>query len=192
MFPTTLQTPRLDFQRLCRDTVSVEEYYSLVGQVNPTAEAEMQYIPREPVASMGAAADRLADFEARWDARDRAEYALFSRETGRLVGTAGLLCRWEQSVALPAVRLRKAVWGRGYAGERADALLELAFDRLDFDCVSIPVHADNEQSRRAVARYVDRHGGRYEGCFRHDAAREDGPVDRHQFSITSDEYEDAK
>jgi len=197
VFPATLSTERLRFERLCRENVPLAEYYELVGaEPNPTAEAELRYIPREPVETMGGAADRLDEFEEQWEARERAEYALRPREgedgAGELAGTAGLILAWDRSLAKLAVRLRRRFWGRGYSGERADALLALAFDRLDLDCVAVPVHADNDRSKRAVEKYVDRWGGRYEGCFRNDGRRAEGPVDRHRFSITRSAYEDAK
>ena len=197
VFPETLRTERLRFEQLCREHVPVDEYYTLVGRgANPAVDEELRYIPREPVETVGAAADRLAAFERRWDDRERAEYALRPRDgepgAGELAGTAGLLFAWDRRLAKLAVRLRKRFWGRGYSGERADALLELAFDRLDLDCVAIPVHAGNEQSRRAVESYVDRWNGRYEGLLRNDGARSDGPVDRHRFSISREEYDNAK
>jgi len=100
-----------------------------------------------------------------------------------------LILRWDRDLALPAIWLRKPFWGRGYSGERADALLGVAFDRLDLGMVAIPVHRDNGKSRRAVERYVDRHGGRYEGLLRHHSGRYDEPVDHHRFSIAREEYE---
>jgi ribosomal-protein-alanine N-acetyltransferase len=197
VFPETLTTGRLRFERLCREYVPVDEYYTLVGrEANPTVEEELRYIPRGPVETVGAAADRLEEFERRWDARERAEYALRPRDgepgSGDLAGTAGLIFAWDRRLAKLAVRLRKRFWGRGYSGERADALLELAFDSLDLDCVAIPVHAGNERSRRAVESYVDRWNGRHEGLLRNDGARSDGPVDRHRFTVTHEEYDNAK
>ena len=197
MFPATLSTDRLRFERLCRENVPLAEYYGLVGaEPNPTAEAELRYVPREPVETMGGAADRLNAFEEQWEARERAEYALRPREgeagAGDLAGTAGLILAWDRSLAKLAVRLRKRFWGRGYSGERADALLAFAFDRLGLDCVVVPVHADNDRSKRAVEKYVDRWGGRYEGFLRNDGGRTGGHVDRHRFSVTRSAYEDAK
>jgi RimJ/RimL family protein N-acetyltransferase len=76
--------------------------------------------------------------------------------------------------------------------ERADALLEIAFERLDFGVVAIPLHGENQKSYRAVEKYVQRHGGRYEGLLRNHAARYDGPADHHRFSIIREEYEASK
>ena len=126
MSPATLSTKRLRFERLCRENVPLAEYYELVGaEPNPTAEAELRYIPREPVETMGGAADRLDEFEEQWEARERAEYALRPREgedgAGELAGTAGLVLAWDRSLAKLAVRLRKRFWGRllGRARRRA-------------------------------------------------------------------------
>lgn len=66
---------------------------------------------------------------------------------------------------------------------------ELAFDRLDLGVVAIPLHADNDNSYRAVEKYVERHGGQYEGLLRNHAGRYDDPADHHRFSISQAEYE---
>lgn len=55
--------------------------------------------------------------------------------------------------------------------------------------VAIPLHADNDNSYRAVEKYVERHGGRYEGLLRNHAGRYDAPADHHRFSISQSEYE---
>lgn len=108
---------------------------------------------------------------------------------GTFAGTAGLLCECEADFALLAVWLRKPFWGRGYSGERADALLELAFDDRAVGVVAIPVHGETETSYRAAGKYVERHGGRYEGVLRNHAGRYDAPADHHRFSISRAEYE---
>ncbi len=54
--------------------------------------------------------------------------------------------------------------------------------------MAIPLHAENDRSYRAVERYVERHGGRYEGRLRNHAGRYDGPTDHHRFSISQAEY----
>lgn len=193
VFPETLETERLRFERLHRENVAFRDFYDVVG---PGSESMFEYVPRGPVRSLGEAADRLTRFEREWDDRERAEWALRPKEgeagAGRLAGFAGLVFQWEKRRAMPAIRLRERFWGRGYSGERIDALLEVAFERLDLECVTIPVHAGNERSKRAVEKYVDRWGGRYEGLLRNDGARADGPADRHRFSITRAEYEASK
>lgn len=193
MFPATVQTDRLRFERLHRENVTVRDFYEVVG---PGSEAMFEYVPRDPVGSMGEAADRLIRFEGQWNDRERAEWLLRPKDgeagAGEIAGFAGLIFQWDRRRAMPAIRLRERFWGRGYSGERADALLELAFERFDLECVTVPVHAGNERSKSAVESYVERHGGRYEGLARNDAARSDGPADRHRFSIVRSEYEASK
>jgi len=193
MFPERFETERLRFERLCRDTVGPLDLYDLVSRRNPTIEAETRYLPWNPAETVDDAADRLDKFERQWENRERAEWAIRPKEgeegSGEIAGTAGLICRWEKDLAVPAVWLRKPFWGRGYSGERADALLELAFEDLDFGVAAVPLHRDNEKSYRAVEKYVQRHGGRYEGLLRNHAGRYDEPVDHHRFSISREEYE---
>lgn len=141
---------------------------------------------------MGEAADRLARFEEAWADRERAEYAVRPRtgeDAGDLAGSAGLVLDWDRRVARPAINLRRRFWGRGYAGERARALVAMAFDRLAVEVVEVPVAVGNERSRRAVEHYVRRLGGEYLGVFRNDGVRSGGPVDRHRFAITRDQYD---
>jgi ribosomal-protein-alanine N-acetyltransferase len=192
VFPEHLETDRLRLDRLCRDNVSARAYYDAFGARRDDVAEETRYLPWDPLESVGEAADRLDHFERQWEERERAEYLIRPKEgeqgAGEIAGTAGLICEWDKDLAMPAIWLRKPFWGRGYSGERADALLELAVDRLDFGVVAIPLHRDNEKSYSAVERYVERHGGRYEGLLRHHAGRYDEPVDHHRFSISQSEY----
>jgi RimJ/RimL family protein N-acetyltransferase len=196
MFPETFETERLTYRRLCSETIGPLELYDLTSSRSSTAMEEFQYLPWDPAETVKEAADRLDAFEQKWDDRERADWLIVPKEgeegAGEIVGRAGLICQWEQDLALPAIWLRKPFWGRGYSGERADALLEIAFERLDFGVVAIPLHGENQKSYRAVKKYVQRHGGRYEGLLRNHAARYDGPADHHRFSISREEYEASK
>jgi RimJ/RimL family protein N-acetyltransferase len=193
VFPDSFQTDRLRFERFCHENVDVQELYERISTENPTVDEEMRYLPWSPAATLKDAEERIDAFERSWDRRQRAEWAIRPRSgedgAGELAGRAGLLCEWEKDLAMPAILLFKPFWGRGYAGERADALLEIAFDRLDVSVVAVPIHRDNERSYRAVEKYVRRHGGRYEGLLRNHAGRYDSPVDHHRFSISNSEYE---
>lgn len=198
MFPTSVQTDRLRFERYCSDTVTPFEVYAAFGRPSPTVTEETQYLPWDPLRTVGAAADRIDRFERLWEERQRAEWVIYPDEPSNdgserapdppIAGSAGLISRWDQDLALPAIWLRKPFWGRRYSGERADALLSIAFERLNLGMVAIPVHRNNERSYTAVKRYVDRHGGRYEGLLRHHSGRYDKPVDHHRFSISREEY----
>lgn len=193
MFPESFETDRLRFERYCHERIDARDLYDLLSDRSGTIDEETRYLPWNPVTTVKGAADRIDDFEERWESRDRAEWLVRPKAgedgAGEVAGSAGLICHWDRDLAHLAIWLGKPFWGRGYSGERADALLEIAFERLDFGVVAIPLHADNEKSYRAVEKYVARHGGRYEGLLRNHAGRYDEPVDHHRFSISRGEYE---
>ncbi|ESP87593.1 GNAT family N-acetyltransferase [Candidatus Halobonum tyrrellensis] len=192
MFPDTVETDRLRLER-ADERVSPRELYDAAGRGRSrTVERETAYLPWNPLDTLGDAEERLASFGAKWTSGERAEWAIRPREgedgAGELAGTAGLICEPEKDLALPAIWLREPFWGRRYSGERADALLDVAFDALGFGVVAVPLHADNRRSYRAVERYVTRHGGRYEGRLRNHAGRYDAPADHHRFSVSRAEW----
>ena len=81
-----------------------------------------------------------------WAARDRATGAFlgwfgFRRADGRGPGDVEL-----------GYRLRRAVWGRGYATEGVRALLEIGFTRLGVERVLATTYEANVASRRVLDR----------------------------------------
>jgi len=149
--------------------------------------------------------DFLVDVERQWDDREQATYAIFARDddatapdpkdgndaneaSGELVGTTNLDFDWDRRSAELGIWLRKPFWGRGYSGERAAALLELAFDRLNLELVGASHRTGNERSRRAIEKYVERFGGQHDGVLR-DFFPRDGEVgDLHRYTISREQY----
>ena len=86
--------------------------------------AERRPLDRKGVATL------LASAEAQWQRQGFGLLAVVERETGRLVGEAGL----QPLEAGPDIEfgytLARAVWGRGYATEAARAVLRWAFAGL--------------------------------------------------------------
>lgn len=204
LFPETVETDRLRLRRLSADLLDPLSAYDVYAPTrSETIAAETESLSFDPHRTPKATADFLADAAEKWESGEGAVYAVLPDDDpdaydgpaveGRpYAGTTGLHLEWDRQVGGFGIHLRKPFWGRGYSGERAAALLDLAFDVLDLEVVAIPVHVDNENSRRAVARYVDRVGGRRAGPFRHAAVHADGTVvDRVRFSVGRDEYSDA-
>jgi ribosomal-protein-alanine N-acetyltransferase len=132
-------------------------------------------------------------FEERWDKREDAVYAIFPREgedgAGELAGTTGLHLEWKKRAAGLGIWLRKPFWGRGYSGERAAALFELAFSHLDLELVAVSHLPENDQSKRAIEKYIERFGGQYEGTLRNIIVDSDGMVhDAHRHSVSHEEW----
>jgi RimJ/RimL family protein N-acetyltransferase len=101
---------------------------------------------------------------------------------------------WDRRRAHTGVALYRPYWGRGYAGERAPALLKVTFDVLDLEVASVAHFAGNENSRSQMEDWVERFGGREDGYFRNWVPRDGGdddPWDLRAYSITADDYRDA-
>lgn len=95
--------------------------------------------------------------------RETFELAMVERESGLVVGAAGLRVRnWQHRRADVGYVLRRDRWGRGYTTEAVGLLLglgwELGMQRIEATC-----HPDN----RASARVMEKNGMRYEGLLRH-------------------------
>lgn len=195
MFPEMIETDRLRLERLSRelvDPLSAYEHYAN----SETIEEETRYVSWSPHETTKETWDALARFEEAWEDREDAVYAVFPREgedgAGELAGTTGLHLDWEKHAGTLGIWLRKSFWGRGYSGERAAALLELAFSRLDLGLVSVSHLPGNDNSKRAIEKYVERFGGRYEGRLRSFLVDQEGTVhDVHRYSVSRAEWHEA-
>ncbi len=193
MFPPELVTDRLRLRRLTEaiDPLDAYGYYAK----SETIAEETRYLSWEPHRSPKETWDVFRDFEEKWDSCEDAVYAVIPREgedgAGAFAGTAGLGVDWEKQTGTLGIWLRKPFWGRGYSGERAEAHLQLAFDRLDLPLVAISYQEGNEQSKRAIEKYVDRFGGRYDGILRNWIVEDGEGLDLHRFTISQEEWRDA-
>lgn len=196
LFPERIETDRLNLIRLCHDNVDVFAYYECCSDHETAIEEVTQFLPWDTHETVKDTKDYIDDLEEKWEEGARAEYVIrpkASEEGARsIAGSGGLILDWETQTGYPAIWLRKPFWGRGYAEERAEAVIELAFDRLDLDLVAVPIQDGNEKSRTAVEGYIDRYGGQYDGLIRNATARPDGTIiDHHRYTITQEQYQTA-
>jgi len=123
----------------------------------------------------------LARMRAHWEARELGAWALTLRDTGELVGLAGIVVPRFETRFTPCVeilwRLAPAQWGRGLVTEAARAALDDGFDRLAFDEVLAFTVAQNERSWRVM----DRLGMTRDPAddFDHPLVEEGSPLKRH-------------
>ncbi|MEZ3143339.1 GNAT family N-acetyltransferase [Halobaculum sp. MBLA0143] len=193
MFPELIETDRLRLERMDR-ALGARQFYAAAGAGQTTTiDRETEFLSWEPHDHPKESADVLADFTEKWDDHEWAGYVVIPREgepyAGLLAGNAALGPDWDRRRGTLGVWLRKPFWGRGYSGERARALAALAFERLDLEIVSVDVLPDNEQSVRAIEKYVESMGGRREGRFRNEVAVGGEPHDTVSFSVSREEYE---
>jgi RimJ/RimL family protein N-acetyltransferase len=196
MFPFELETERLRLVRLCRDTASTGDLYRYVNVDAPHIDEICEYVHWEPHRTMKETHDYLTAVETRWDERSQATYAIYpaaGEEGARaLAGTTNLRIGWERRAAELGIWLRKPFWGRGYSGERAAALLELAFERLDLELVGAAHQDGNEASKRAIEKYVDAHGGQYDGLLRNWIPSGGEVRDLRRYTISQQQYRGAR
>ncbi|WP_160133421.1 GNAT family N-acetyltransferase [Halococcus salsus] len=197
MFPERIETDRLILERLCHETLDVFEFYDICSDADgPEAMDEVtRYMPWEPHQTLLESKEYIDGVEERWEEGEAAGYVVRPRDgepgAGEYAGNAALHIDWDRRTGNLGTWLRKRFWGRGYSGERAGALMELAFERLDLELVSVSHHADNDQSRRAIEKYVEAHGGRCEGLLRNWLPHGDEVSDEYRYTISQAEYRDA-
>jgi RimJ/RimL family protein N-acetyltransferase len=87
-------------------------------------------------------------------------WTVIDRASGAVLGDCGLV---EFAFRGPeielACRLRKAVWGQGYATEAGAAWLDRAFGELGLERVVAAAHPENEASRRVLEKLGMRPNG---------------------------------
>ncbi|WP_435075903.1 GNAT family N-acetyltransferase [Halococcus sp. AFM35] len=194
MFPERIETDRLVLERLCHETLDVFEFYRVCSDADGEEDmaAVTRYMPWDPHETVNESKEFIDRCEKQWDEGEAATYAIRPRDgedgAGTFAGAGGLHLDWERRTARLGMWLRKRFWGRGYSGERAAALMEVAFERLDLDVVAVTHHAENDKSQRAIEKYVDTHGGRCEGRLRNWVPYGEGVADEYRYTITHEEY----
>ena len=215
MFPERVETERLVLEPLTPEYVDVLAFYGHASHRNPHIEEITEYLSWDPHATPKETLEFLESRAEAWDAGEDASYVVRPKEgeagtkesdddasdrkdgaddregPAEIAGAAGLHPDWDRRTATLGTWLRKPFWGRGYSGERAAALMEVAFDRLDLEVVAVTRHADNDKSRRAIEKYAERFGGQHEGLLRNGGVSPDGPVDVERYSVTREQWSEA-
>jgi RimJ/RimL family protein N-acetyltransferase len=194
LFPEGIGTDRLRLERLTTDDLF--ELYEHASTDAPDIDEVTRYVGWDPHETPKATREFLSTVESQWADGEGATYVVRPRDgeplAGEYGGNTGLGVDWERRLGTLGLWLRKPLWGRGYSGERAGALFALAFDRLDLDVVAVTHDPDNDASRRAIERYVDRFGGRREGHLRNDIRFADGTVrDSVRYTVAREEWREA-
>nr|WP_205254329.1 GNAT family N-acetyltransferase [Halorubellus sp. JP-L1] len=194
MFPDVVRTDRL---RLVRETDAyvdlAERYASLAA--DSVSDEEVEYAGVETFEHLGDAREYVERREDHWEERRGVVYGIRPRDgergAGELAGEAELSMDWPQRAGHLSCSLRKPFWGRGYSGERAAALIALAFERFDLEVVRTCHAVGNENSRRAVETYVERFGGERTARTRNEGRLDGEPCDLVWYTIPRRGYADS-
>lgn len=193
LFPDHVETERLDFRAIGSDTVDILDYYEVCSRHEPDIEEVTQYMTWTPHETPKETVDYFDHVAEQREQHAGVSYVIRPKSgedsAGQIAGGAGIDVDWDRRTATLGMWLRKPFWGRGYSGERADAMCDVAFERLGLDVVAVTHDVENEKSQRAIEKYVDRLGGRTEGTIRNAAVDGHGePRDSVRYSISKEEY----
>lgn len=196
MFPEEIETERLRLVRLCREHVTARALYRHVNTEAEAVDEISEYTVWEPHRTMKDTHDHLDEVEAKWEDGEHPYYVVYPREhepdAGAFAGVTNLSIGWDRRTAELGIWLRKPFWGRGYSGERAAALMELAFERLDLELVGAAHQPGNERSKRAIEKYVAAHGGQHDGVLRNWIPKDDEVRDLHRYTVSREQYREAR
>lgn len=194
MFPERIETERLVLEQLTMDHLF--EMYGHKKDGAPNINEITRFVTWSPDQSLNESRQFIEQQTEQWNDGEGATYVIRPGEseddTGVFAGLGSISIDWNRRTGTFGTWLRKEFWGRGYSGERAAALLDLAFNQLDLEVVAVGHHPDNKPSERAIQKYIETHGGRREGHLRNSIVFNDGSVhDEIRYSITQEEYQEA-
>lgn len=187
LFPEVVETDRLVLHRLSPRNVDLRAFYEVCAH-DDAIDDVTEHLAWDPHPHPQSTREFVAAMDEAWAEGEAATYLLHPKAADTFAGGCGLTLDWDRRSCELGLWLRRRFWGRGYSGERAAALLALAFDHLDLELVTVTHETGNENSRRAVEKYVDHFGGHEEALVRNAVATDDGPRDVRRYSIAREEY----
>ena len=122
----------------------------------------MRYVGDRKVPNAQESWRSVAGWIGHWALRGYGQWALVERESGQLIGRAGLINPEGWPGAEVGYLLGKTWWGRGYATEGAQAALDWAFRERDVDRILSLIDPANAASVRVAERIGERHRGETE------------------------------
>ncbi len=111
-------------------------------------------------------------------------WAIELKDTHEVIGNIAFVNVFEElnSVELGWV-IGRPHWGRGYAPEAANKILDVLFDQVDVNCIFAKHDINNPKSGKAMQKL----GMTYEGVFRQCHRNNQGIVDCARYSILKSE-----
>jgi RimJ/RimL family protein N-acetyltransferase len=190
LFPERVETDRLKLRRLSTETVDLRAFYGVCAHDDDIDEVT-EYLTWDPHPHPKSTREFVAGVEDAWEEGESATYLVHPKSTDTFAGGCGVHVDWDRRSAELGMWLRKRFWGRGYSGERAAALVQLAFEELDLELVVVTHEVGNDNSRRAIEKYVDHFGGREDAVLRNGVAVDGEPRDLRRYSISREEYRES-
>jgi len=155
-------TPRLETPRLLLRLAKITDAQAIYA--NWTADPEVsQFMRWEAHGSVNETTTWLTDVTAKADDPNSYDWLFVLKETGQPIGSGGIYFNEKHGMFELGYCLMKACWGRGFAVEASQAILQFATDTLNqrefFAC-----HADiNPASGKVLEKlgFVYKNDGEY-------------------------------
>jgi len=154
------ETPRLILRELTVDDAI--HFY----QLNADPEV-LRYTGDDPFQSVDAAREFLENYHE-YEKNGYGRWAVISKETGKFLGWNGLKLNEEYLVDL-GYRLYREEWGKGYATESSEAVLEVGFKTLGIKEIIGRSATANTASMKVVEK-IEMNYWKNDGCMGIDEA----------------------
>ncbi|WP_416840674.1 GNAT family N-acetyltransferase [Haloferax sp. DFSO52] len=192
LFPDVVETERLRLVAALPENIDTFDAYEFCSQPFMDEVTRFQTWSRHETPKT--TTDFLDRCASEWNDAESAQFFIVPREgedgAGELAGFGGIYTEWDRRIATLGVWLQPKFWGRGYSGERASALVALAFDVLDLELVVVEHAVANENSQRAIEKYMEALGGRRDGRKPNHLPTDDEIADVYVYSVSRDEWRD--
>lgn len=145
---------RFESDRLVLRCYEPEDVHALLEAVEESMDALRPWIPwaqEEP--SLLKFTSFVRRSRGDYDLMTNFNLAMIERQTGRLLGGAGLhRVDWEAGRFEIGYWLRRSAWGHGYASEAVGHLTRFVFERLSANRVELHIEVANMRSRALAER----------------------------------------
>jgi len=161
-----------------------EDAEQVYGNVCEPSDRPWAYTIKDPY-SLSDAVAWIEKTHKDWNAREAMQFAIVLKETGEVIGGAGLhTIDWDNRNAEVGYLIRKASRGNGYATEAVRILLNHAFKDLQLNKVCARIFAANEPSKKVLENC----GLAVEGTLRKERFRDGIYYDELRYGILYSEH----
>lgn len=189
MFPESIDSERLIFKRLCKNTLPVTELYKIVNENADNIEELTKFLHWEPHQNLKETEEFIESVNEEWENRETITYAIFTED--EFIGLTSLSIKWPNKTGQMGLWLRKSAWGNGYSSERASVIFELAFEKLDLEFITVNHAVENTKSRKAIEKYISEFNGQKDGILRNEIVTNEVKYDASIYSVSREQYFDS-
>ncbi|MCB9046891.1 MAG: GNAT family N-acetyltransferase [Chitinophagales bacterium] len=129
-----------------------------IGMFTLDSDAEVhRYLGNNPISSIGQAREVIENVRRQYEKYGIGRWATIERSSGEFIGWSGLkfittIENGQTDFYDVGYRFIPKYWGKGYATEATNAVLEYAFNTMNLDEVIGTCHEENKASRRVLEK----------------------------------------